>query len=379
MRILHNLNVDFMGKRKYFYILSVSLFLIGFVNILFRGLQFGIDFKGGTELEMQVNRAIDIATLRQAVDRIGLGDVEVKMFGGDRNVLVRTELQEIPQAIYPKVQAGLEKEINQILPGIPVKVVEHTANSITYEFPSADTANIIIDKLFLNGYQAGRGSEEVSNTKMIVRIGIADWIKENLRTKLPSYHFELQRAEVVGPKVGNELKRDAVIAVFFSLIGILLYLGIRYKFIFAFGAVLSLFHDVLITLGLYATLYGLIPGLNLDISLTVVAAFLTLIGYSVMDTVIVFDRVRETVKLHKNESLFNLMNMSINKTMSRTILTGGTTFLSCVVLLIFGGEVLRAFAFTLTFGIITGTYSSIFIASSIVLDYSIKNKKKIEF
>jgi preprotein translocase subunit SecF len=379
MRILHNLNVDFMGKRKFFYGLSITLFLIGFINILIRGLQFGIDFKGGTEMEFRVDKPIDIGTLRSSIDRIGLGDVEVKMFGGDRSVLIRTELQEIPQAIYPKVQAGLEKEINGIIPGIPVKVVDHTANSITYEFPNPDTANIIIEKLFLNGYQAGRASEEVSNSKMIVRVGIADWIKENLRQKLPGYHFESQRVEVVGPKVGGELKRDAVIAVFFSLIGILLYLAIRYKFIFAFGAVLALFHDVLITLGLYATLYGLIPGLNLDISLTVVAAFLTLIGYSVMDTVIVFDRVRETVKLHKNESLYNLMNMSINKTMSRTILTGGTTFLSCLVLLIFGGEVLRAFAFTLTFGIVTGTYSSIFIASSIVLDYSIKTKKKIEF
>jgi preprotein translocase subunit SecF len=379
MRILHNLNVDFMGKRKFFYGLSITLFLIGFINVLFRGLQFGIDFKGGTEMEFKVDKPIDISTLRSSIDRIGLGDVEVKMFGGSKSVLVRTELQEIPQAIYPKVQAGLEKEINGILPGIPVKVVEHTQNSITYEFPNPDTANIIIEKLFLNGYQAGRASEEVANSKMIVRIGIADWIKENLRQKLPGYRFETQRVEVVGPKVGSELKRDAVIAVFFSLIGILLYLAIRYKFIFAFGAVLALFHDVLITLGLYATLYGLIPGLNLDISLTVVAAFLTLIGYSVMDTVIVFDRVRETVKLHKNESLYNLMNMSINKTMSRTILTGGTTFLACLVLLIFGGEVLRAFAFTLTFGIVTGTYSSIFIASSIVLDYSIKTKKKIEF
>lgn len=379
MRILHNLNVDFMGKRKFFYALSITLFLIGFINILFRGLQFGIDFKGGTEMELKVNRPIDISTLRSSIDRIGLGDVEVKMFGGDKSVLIRTELQEIPQAIYPKVQAGLEKEINNVLPGVPVKVVDHTANSITYEFPNPDTANLVIEKLFLNGYQAGRASEEVANTKMIVRIGIADWIKENLHTKLSGYHFEVQRVEVVGPKVGNELKRDAVVAVFFSLIGILLYLGIRYKFIFAFGAVLALFHDTLITLGLYATLYGLIPGLNLDVSLTIVAAFLTLIGYSVMDTVIVFDRVRETVKLHKNESLYSLMNMSINKTMSRTILTGGTTFLACLVLLIFGGEVLRSFAFTLTFGIVIGTYSSIFVASSIVLDYSIKKKKKIEF
>ncbi len=379
MRILHNLNVDFMGKRKFFYALSITLFLIGFINILFRGLQFGIDFKGGTEMELRVNRPVDISTLRTSIDRIGLGDVEVKMFGGDKSVLIRTELQEIPQSIYPKVQAGLEKEINSVLPGIPVKIVDHSANSITYEFPNSDTTNLVIEKLFLNGYQAGRASEEVANTKMIVRIGIADWIKENLHTKLSGYHFEVQRVEVVGPKVGSELKRDAVVAIFFSLIGILLYLGIRYKFIFAFGAVLALFHDTLITLGLYATLYGLIPGLNLDVSLTVVAAFLTLIGYSVMDTVIVFDRVRETVKLHKNESLYSLMNMSINKTMSRTILTGGTTFIACLVLLIFGGEVLRSFAFTLTFGIVIGTYSSIFVASSIVLDYSIVKKKKIEF
>ena len=379
MRILHNLNVDFMKKRKFFYLLSTTLFLIGFVNILFRGLQFGIDFKGGTELELKSSKPIDIVVIRQNLEQIGLGDVEVKMFGGNQSILIRTELQEIPRAIYPKVVASLEKSIENIIPGVPRKISDSSISSITYVFQNADTTNIIIDKLFLKGYQAGRVSEEVSNKNMIVRIGIADWIKDNLRTKLPDYSFEVRRAEVVGPKVGNELKRDAVIAVFFALVGILLYLGMRYKFIFAFGAVLSLFHDVLITLGLYATLYGVIPGLNLDINLTIVAAFLTLIGYSVMDTVIVFDRVRETVKLHKNESLYNLMNMSINKTMSRTILTGGTTFLSCIVLLIFGGEVLRSFAFTLTFGIITGTYSSIFVASSIVLDYSIWKKKKIEF
>lgn len=379
MRILHNLNVDFMKKRKFFYLLSTTLFLIGFVNILFRGLQFGIDFKGGTELELKSNKPIDIVVIRQNLEQIGLGDLEVKMFGGNQSVLIRTELQEIPKTIYPKVVASLEKAIEGTIPGVPRKISDSTISSVTYAFQNADTANIIIDKLFVIGYQAGRATEEVNNKNMIVRIGIADWIKDNLRSKLPDYSFEVRRAEVVGPKVGNELKRDAVIAVFFSLIGILLYLGLRYKFIFAFGAVLSLLHDTLITLGLYAALYGLIPGLNLDINLTIVAAFLTLIGYSVMDTVIVFDRVRETVKLHKNESLYNLMNMSINKTMSRTILTGGTTFLSCLVLLIFGGEVLRAFAFTLAFGIITGTYSSIFVASSIVLDYSIWKKKKIEF
>ena len=260
MRILHNLNVDFMKKRKMFYLLSATLFLIGFVNILFRGLQFGIDFKGGTELELRSNKPIDIVVMRQNLEQIGLGDLEVKMFGGNQSVLIRTELQEIPKNIYPKVVASLEKSIENAIPGVPRKIADSSISSITYVFENADTANIIIDKLFVRGYQAGRASEEVSNTNMIVRIGIADWIKDNLRNKLPAYSFEVRRAEVVGPKVGNELKRDAVIAVFFALVGILLYLGLRYKFIFAFGAVLSLFHDVLITLGLYATLYGLIPG-----------------------------------------------------------------------------------------------------------------------
>ena len=142
---------------------------------------------------------------------------------------------------------------------------------------------------------------------------------------------------------------------------------------------LALFHDVLITLGLYALLYGVIPGLNLEIDLSIVAAFLTLVGYSINDTVIVFDRVRENLKIHKTMPLFDVMNMSINRTMSRTILTGGTTLLAVLVIFIFGGEVFRAFAFTLAFGIVIGTYSSIFVASALVLEYVNRTKKKVEF
>ncbi len=379
MRILHNINVDFMGKRKFFYGLSITLFLIGFINILVRGLQFGIDFKGGTELQFKMDKPVEVTELRDKLLNIGLGDLEVKMLGGNQGALIRTELQEIPKDIFPKVVAQIEKTVLDALPGLKITEAERTGNSIVYSVSSPDTAKRIVEKLFTSGYQAGRVSEEPNNTQIKVRIGISDWIKDNLRTKLSGYNFELRRSEVIGPKVGNELKTDAVIAVFLSLLGILIYLAFRYKFIFAFGAVLALFHDVLITLGLYATLYGVIPNFNLEINLTIVAAFLTLIGYSIMDTVIVFDRVRETIKLHKTESLEGLMNMSINKTISRTILTGGTTLMSCIVLLIFGGEVLRAFAFTLTFGIIIGTYSSVFVASSIVLDYAKRTKAKIEF
>ncbi|MBI5727681.1 MAG: protein translocase subunit SecF [Ignavibacteriales bacterium] len=379
MRVFQSLNVDWMGKRKFFYGLSTTIFVLGMLSILIRGLEFGIDFKGGTELELQADKTFEISALRNAVSNIGLGDLEVKSFGGDKNVLIRTELQTIPQDIFTKLQAAIEKDIDAVSPGVVKTVKEKTEASITYEFASPELANSVVEGIFAKGFQAGRVSEEVTNTQMIVRVGIADWIKESLRNKLPSYKFEVRRAEIIGPKVGKELKIDAVIAITLSLLGILVYLAFRYKFIFATGAVVALFHDVLITLGLFAIFYGVIPGLNLEMNLTVMAAFLTLIGYSINDTVIVFDRVRETIKLHKTEPLFNLMNMAVNKTMSRTVLTGGTTLLSCIVLLIFGGEVLRAFAFTLTFGIITGTYSSVFVASAIVLDYTEKTGKKVEF
>lgn len=379
MRVFQNLTIDWMKRRKFFYGLSTSIFLLGMISIVVRGLAFGIDFKGGTELELQAEKTVSISEFRNIIGGIGLGDLEVKSFGGDKNVLIRTELQALPADIYKKLEAVLDRDIEAVSPGAVKTVKEKTAASITFEFASPEIANAVVDGIFAKGFQAGRVSEELTNKQMIVRIGVADWLKESLKSKMPDQNFEVRRAEIIGPKVGKELKVNAAWAIFWSLIGILAYLAVRYKPIFASGAVVALFHDVLLTLGLFAIFYGVIPGLNLEINLTVMAAFLTLIGYSINDTVIVFDRVRETIRLHKSESLYNLMNMAVNKTMSRTILTGGTTLMSCIVLLIFGGEVLRAFAFTLTFGIITGTYSSVFVASALVLDYTEKTGKKITF
>jgi preprotein translocase subunit SecF len=380
MRIFENLNVDFLGKRKFFYILSTSIFFIGLVNVIFRGLQFGIDFKGGTEIVLQFQKPVEISDIRNDIQNIGLGNVELKTFGSETGVLVRTELQQIPRTIYPKVVTNINQAIDKIMPGVDKKIVDSSStNSVTYAFPNPDTTNQIVEKLFSAGFQTGKVSEEQNNTQMAVRVAISDWIKINLRDKIKDNSFSVIREEQVGPKIGKELKQDAVVAIFLSLVVILIYLAFRFKFIFAFGAVVALFHDVLITVGLYSILYGVIPGLNLEIDLTVVAAFLTLIGYSINDTVIVFDRVRENMKVHKTMPLKDVINMSINKTMSRTILTGGTTILTVFVLLLFGGEVLRAFAFTLFFGIITGTYSSIFVASALVLEYANRTKKKIQF
>jgi len=379
MRIFENLNVDFLSKRKLFYTISAALFLIGLINVIFRGLEFGIDFNGGSEIILQFQNPVEISDIRAKLENTGLGNIEVKTFGGETGVLVRTELQEIPKQIYPRILGNIEETINKNFPGLEKRVIDSSANSLTYELPNPDTTNRLADILNKAGFQATEVSGEPDNKQLIVSVGIADWIKENLKQKMPDNPFKVLREQKVGPKVGAELKQDAVIAIFASLMAILIYLGFRFKFIFAFGAVLALFHDVLITLGLYSVLYGLIPGLNLEIDLTIVGAFLTLIGYSVNDTVVVFDRVRENLKIHKTLPLADIINMSVNKTMSRTILTGGTALITLFVLLILGGEVLRAFSFTLFFGIIIGTYSSIFVASCLVYEYASRAKKRVQF
>jgi len=379
MRILTNLNVDWIGKRKLFYSISGFLFLIGFINIIVRGLNFGIDFKGGSEIVLQFEKQVNISEIRSYVENIGLGNVEVKTFGGETGVLVRTEEQQIPSNVFPTVVENVKKEIEKIVPGLPFSEVERTSNSIAYSFTNRDTVSTILNKLNLAGYQATKESEDNNKSQIQINLGVSQWLKENIRDKVKNNPFKVLKEDRVGPKVGNELKRDALLAILLSLVVILIYLAFRFKFVFAVGAVVALFHDVLITLGLYAILYGVIPGLNLEIDLTVVAAFLTLTGYSMNDTVVVFDRVRENLKLHKTLPLGEIINKSINQTMSRTIITGVTTLLTVFVLLIMGGDVLRAFAFTIFFGIIIGTYSSIFVASALVYEYAQRSKKKVQF
>lgn len=368
-----------MAKRNIFYLVSLALFIFGAINIVFRGLEFGIDFRGGSEIVLQFDNSIKIEQVRDNVNKIGLGTVEVKTFGGSTGVLIRTELQQIPTELFPKVASEVQELLKDKLGDQSAVQTATTGGTVTYKFANADAANNAVQALNDAGFQAGRIAFEADNTEVLVRIGISDWIKINLRDKINNNKFDILREDRVGPKVGDELRRDAMLAVILSLLGILIYLGFRFKFLFAIGAVVALFHDVLITLGFYAILYGVIPGLNLEIDLTVVAAFLTLIGYSINDTVVVFDRIREVIKIHKGEKLEKLMNESISATMSRTILTGGTTLLTVFILLIFGGEVLRAFSFTLFFGIIIGTYSSIFVAAALVLDWAIMFKNKVEF
>lgn len=304
MRIFHNLNVDFMSKRQLFYMISGLVVLAGIVSVVIKGLSFGLDFKGGTELVIRFPRAVEIGELRSIMGGANLGSFEIKSYGADTDYIIRTEQKGVGDAVSKKVQ-------------------------------------------------------------------------EHLLTKFTK--IELLSENRVEAKIGAEIRQKAVIAVFVALLGILAYIGFRFKFIFAIGTVLALFHDVILTLGLVSIFTGMIPGLNLEFDMALVAAFLTLVGYSVNDTVIVFDRVRENLKLFKTADFTATVNKSVNSTMSRTILTSGTTMLAMLALLFFGGEPTRGFAFTMVIGIITGTYSSIFVASALTVDWVKSRKANITF
>lgn len=302
MRFFKKTNIDFLGVRRRWYIISSSVILMGFVSLFIKGLDLGIDFKGGTELVFSFSRKLEIGDLRAALSKGGLEKSEIKTYGTEGYVLIRT-------------------------------------------------------------------TEQAEGTV------IGDRIKQALLQSFPDLRFEVLKEDKIGPKIGEELRRGAIYAIAASLIAILAYVGVRFQFTYGLGAVVALFHDVLVTLGILSILDGWVPGLNLEITQEVIAAFLTLVGVSVNDTVVIFDRIRENLKIYRSLSLAEVMNRSLNDTLSRTIITSGTIFIVLVVLLLLGGEVNRAFALTLTIGIITGTYSSIYIASALVLDVHLRGKK----
>lgn len=306
MRIFENTNYDFLSKRKTYYLISLSVIVIGFI-ILFttKSIPLGIDFSGGTEIQIKFEKNVDISELRSAMDEAGFSGMEIKTMGTGNDILLRTPMQEEGQMVSDKIQNGIKAKISD--------------NS-----------------------------------------------------------FEVMRLDKVGPKIGAELRRNALFAILFSLIAILIYMSFRFQFIFAVAAVIALFHDVLVTIAMIAIADFIFPNLRLEFNQSMLAAFLTLVGFSSNDTVIVFDRIRENIKLYKNEKIIDVMNKSINATLSRTIITSGTVFLTILVLFIFGGEVNRSFAFTFAIGIITGTYSSVFVASAIVVDWKQKTSQSID-
>jgi preprotein translocase subunit SecF len=316
-------HIDFLALRKPALMLSIALILISIVALATRGLNFGIDFTGGTLVEVGFSEAVEVDTVRTALNEAGINDAIVQHFGTAKDVMIRLPATESDNA------AGISVEIM------------HTLRAASGE---ALAANI-------------EGQDTVQQC-------LSDG-------QTAACKVQMRRVEFVGPQVGDELANQGGLAMIYALIGILIYVTFRFKWQFSVGAVIALVHDVIITLGVFAVF-------QFNFSLSVLAAILAVIGYSLNDTIVVYDRIRENFRKMRKGDRFDVINAAINDTLPRTILTSLTTLFVVLTLLIFGGEALRGFSIALMVGVIVGTYSSIFIASPAVLMLGIQREDMLE-
>ena len=372
MDFLRNTNIDFMKYRKFFIGFSFAVMAIGAVAVFFLGkLNMGIDFVGGTQLTLKFASEPNVSEIRDILGRAGLKESQIQRFGkpGENEILVRTPIVEgseegaasqILEALSRHYnQADAAADLNQIGTGsISQLLVAANPDGIAGE-PEAIAAHYTAVAESVMAVRKGqaifRTWEEVAAVP-----GLTAKALDGLKSSATIGKFSPLATENVGPQVGKELRQRGFLAVIGALLGMLVYIWIRFELLFAIGATMASLHDVLITLGLYAFM-------GYEFNLTTIAAFLTLIGYSVNDTVVTFDRVRENMKKHRGRNLLKVLNDSLNQMLSRTLLTGGTTIFASLMLYLFGGDVIRGFAFIMLVGIIIGTYSSIYIASPFAL------------
>ncbi|MDB9759476.1 protein translocase subunit SecF [Candidatus Pelagibacter sp.] len=286
--------INFNKFYKLFNLISLSLVVASVLLLFFKGLNFGVDFKGGTLIELRSDdKSVNVTSLRQSFNKMNLGDFNVKKFGNENDFLIKIEKKDT------------------------------SANAI-------------------------------------------EVIKKDLTSSLGAT-FNFRRVENVGPKVSSELLKSGIIAIALSLAAMLFYIWIRFEWQFSLGAILALFHDVIITLGLFSLF-------SLEINLSIVAAVLTIVGYSMNDTVVIYDRVRENLRKFSDIKIYELTNISINETLSRTIITSATTLLALISIYLFGGEILKGFSLAMIMGVIFGTYSSIYIANPILVKLRVSQK-----
>ena len=287
-------NINFVSQFKKANIISIILFTLSILLVFFKGLNYGIDFKGGTLIELRTEKSIKASSIRDTLNSMNLGDVNVKKFGKDGDYLIKVEQKE--------------SNNNKLIPEIKKKLT--------------DNLNAEID---------------------------------------------FRRVENVGPKVSAELLESSIIAISLALAAMLFYIWIRFEWQFSVGSIIALFHDVVITLGIFSLL-------SLEINLSIIAAVLTIVGYSMNDTVVIYDRIRENLFKYTKISISDIANLSINETLARTIITSVTTLLALVSIYTLGGEILRGFSFAMILGVIIGTYSSIFVASPILKFFKVSYK-----
>jgi preprotein translocase subunit SecF len=373
VEFFRNTNIDFLGKKWYFLSFSLIFSVAGILSMLFwHGIPLGVDFRGGTLVYVKFADAPNVKAIRAALDKAGLHNATIQRYGNaqDNEVVIRLDQKETSEA-------DLSKGKNQIISALetnPIQGKQDLNNSDQVGFAAVRDAFVAQDPLHAEPAEYERQARKILDFRDKVKGGVIkdldelkgvvpDAVLAALKQSFYTSNFGVRSADIVGPQVGSQLKKQATLAVVFSLIAMLVYLWFRFELIYGVAAVVAVFHDTLITVGAFSLT-------NQEITLTVIAAILTLVGYSMNDTIVVFDRIRENVKLMRRESLSEIVNKSINQTLSRTILTSGLTFLTVLSLYLFGGEVLHGFSFALVVGIIIGTYSSIAVAAPMLVAYT---------
>jgi preprotein translocase subunit SecF len=375
MEIFKNTNYDFLGKKWPFIIASLVLTAAGLSSIVLKGgLRYGIDFKEGTQMTVKWNGAPPENKIRTALSKRVSGEVNVQPFtdvAAQNEVVIGTErMSEVQMnAARKAMQDALEATFGQPQSGkldFNNAGADELAERLTVPLQQAGVQlsdqqlrQLAADMLKFRNTPP-RSGLLTSLDQLAAVPGVNSAIINVLKQQCYLAPFSILQVEMVGPKVGAELRTKAVLATLYALGGMLVYIAFRFEWIYGVAAVVAVFHDTIITIGLFSLF-------NKEITLTVIAALLTLVGYSMNDTIVIFDRIRENLKILRREPLESLINKSVNQTLSRTIMTSGLTFLTVIALFLFGGPVLHGFSFALVVGIIIGTYSSVFIASPIVV------------
>ncbi|HWX93487.1 MAG TPA: protein translocase subunit SecF [Terriglobales bacterium] len=372
MEFFRNPNIDFLGKKWYFLAFSLVFSVAGVLSMLFwHGIPLGVDFRGGTLVRVRFAHAPNNDAIRAALDKVGLHNAKIQGYGpaGDDEVLIDLAEQETSEAALDQGKAQIIGALEAT--GQAGKQDLNNSSSLTIKSyllekdplhlgTDADAKYTAVAQAIVDYRDKVKGGVLGSLDQLKGAVDAA--VVAALQDGFYLSDFGVRDVAIVGPQVGKQLQTQAKLAVLYSLAGMLVYLGVRFEWIYGVAAVVTVFHDTLITVGAFSLT-------NKPISLTVVAAILTLVGYSNNDTIVVFDRIRENIKLMRRERLADIVNKSINQTLSRTILTAGLTFLTVLALYLFGGEVLHGFSFALVIGILIGTYSSIAIAAPILVAY----------
>jgi preprotein translocase subunit SecF len=372
VEFFRNPNIDFLGKKWYFLAFSLVFSVAGVFSMLFwHGIPYGVDFRGGTLVYVKFAQTPDNNAIRASMDRAGLRNARIQSYGspGSNEVLIDVSEQETSEQ-------ALDRSKTQI-----INALESNAPADKQDLNNSSFLTIKNYLMQKDPLRTGTDAEQRYTAQAQAVVDYRDKVKGGVLHSLDELKaaadpavvaslsdgfflsdFGVRNVEIVGPQVGAQLRKQALLATAYSLAGMLIYLAFRFEWIYGVAAVVTVFHDTLITVGAFSLL-------NKEISLTVIAAILTLIGYSNNDTIVVFDRIRENLKLMRREKLSDIVNRSINQTLSRTILTAGLTFLTVLALYLFGGEVLKGFSLALVIGILIGTYSSIAIAAPILVAY----------